>query len=195
VELGYAGASTAEVARRAGVSQGALFKHFATKSDLLAACLERILADCVSAFRVELVETPQLPLPDRVPPAIAALWRIFRTPGMRAVFEVYMVARTDAALAAQLEPILTWHRESILVEGRRLFPELPPRPDFDAAIDAVVYAMQGVALGLFAPPDAPADAAHLVFFERLARHELAHALASAPPAPPTPPGPSDGGLD
>jgi AcrR family transcriptional regulator len=177
VDLGYANASTAAVARHAGVSQGALFKHFATKADLQSACLERILADCVATFRAELSTTPRLPLTERIPPAVAALWRIFRAPGMRAVFEVYVVARTDAALAAQLEPILTRHRESILVEGRRLFPELLPRPDFDDAIDAVVYAMQGVALGLFAP-DGAADAAHLVFFERLARHELAHALAA-----------------
>jgi AcrR family transcriptional regulator len=185
VELGYANASTVAVARHAGVSQGALFKHFATKADLLAACLERILADCVATFRAELLATPQLPLPERVPPAVAALWRIFRAPGMRAVFELYVVARTDAALAARLEPILTRHREAILLEGRRLFPELPPRADFDAAIDAVVYAMQGVALGLFAP-DGAADAAHLVFFERLARHELAHALAAgAGPGSPT----------
>jgi AcrR family transcriptional regulator len=181
VKLGYANASTAAMAKRAGVSQGALFKHFPTKADLLAACLERILADCVDAFREELAATPRLPLPERIPPAIAALWRIFRAPGMRAVFEVYVVARTDAALARQLEPILTRHREAILAEGRRLFPELPVRPDFDAAIDAVVYAMQGVALGVFAPddPGGAADAGHIVFFERLARHELAHALASS----------------
>ena len=37
--------------------------------------------------------------------------------------------------------------------------------------------------GLVPAPDGAADAKHLVFFERLARHELAHALASAPPAP------------
>ena len=40
-ELGYAGASTTEVARRAGVSQGALYKHFPSKVQLLAA-LERL---------------------------------------------------------------------------------------------------------------------------------------------------------
>jgi AcrR family transcriptional regulator len=180
VDLGYAGAATAAVAKRAGVSQGALFKHFPSKADLLAACLEDVLANFVDCFQNELRRTPDLPLPERVAPAVAALWRIFRAPGMRAVFEVYVAARTDATLAAQLEPILTRHRDAIRSEGRRLFPELPPRPEFDEAVDAVVYAMQGVALGLFAPPrpgDA-AEAAHVAFFERLARHELAHALAS-----------------
>ena len=37
VERGYAGTTTTEVCRRAEVSQGALFKHFASKGELLAA--------------------------------------------------------------------------------------------------------------------------------------------------------------
>ena len=40
VELGYAGATTTAICRRAGVSQGALFKHFASKGELLAATAE-----------------------------------------------------------------------------------------------------------------------------------------------------------
>ncbi len=181
VKLGYAGASTAAMATRAGVSQGALFKHFPAKSDLLAACLEKILGGMVATFRDELAAAPHRPLEERIAPSVAALWRIFRAPGMRAVFEVYVAARTERALAQQLAPIIARHRENILVEARRLFPELPVRPDFDAAVDAVVYAMQGVALGLFAPEDqdGSADATQVAFFERLARHELAHALANS----------------
>jgi AcrR family transcriptional regulator len=181
VKLGYSGASTAQMAAKAGVSQGALFKHFPTKADLLAACLAQILADMVASFSdtVDAAAASRLPLDRRIRPAIAALWRIFRAPGMRAVFELYVAARTDGALAAHFEPILTRHRDAILVEARRLFPELPPRAEFDAAVDAVVYAMQGVALGVFAPESEAGDAAHLAFFERLAQHELASALASA----------------
>ncbi|MDI6097950.1 helix-turn-helix domain-containing protein [Actinoplanes sp. NEAU-A12] len=42
-ELG-AGASTEEVARRAGVAIGTVFRHFPTKDDLLAAIMKRLLA-------------------------------------------------------------------------------------------------------------------------------------------------------
>src|SRR5687767_1043910 len=44
---GFHKASTQAVAGAAGVSQGALFKHFPQKSLLLAACVERILAGFV----------------------------------------------------------------------------------------------------------------------------------------------------
>ncbi|TWG23835.1 TetR/AcrR family transcriptional regulator [Actinoplanes teichomyceticus] len=43
-----AGASTQEVARRAGVAIGTVFRHFPTKNDLLAAIMKRLLARLVA---------------------------------------------------------------------------------------------------------------------------------------------------
>ena len=40
-------ASTEEVARRAGVAIGTVFRHFPTKDDLLAAIMKRLLAQLV----------------------------------------------------------------------------------------------------------------------------------------------------
>lgn len=45
-ELGPS-ASTAEVARRAGVAIGTVFRHFATKNDLLSAIMKRLLGQLV----------------------------------------------------------------------------------------------------------------------------------------------------
>jgi AcrR family transcriptional regulator len=176
VDRGFSGTSTAQVAAAAEVSQGALFKHFAVKSQLLGACVERILAGMVADFRDDAGRMVGRTLEERVGPAVVALWKIFRREEMRAVFEVYVAARTDRALAAELAPIMERHRASIQAEARRLFPELPTDAGFDAAVDAVVYAMQGVVLGLFAPDDT-AEAQHLAFFNRLARHELERAIA------------------
>ncbi|AFM39822.1 transcriptional regulator [Desulfosporosinus acidiphilus SJ4] len=39
-ENGYKGSTTAEIARQAGVAEGTIFRHFATKKDLLTAVLE-----------------------------------------------------------------------------------------------------------------------------------------------------------
>jgi AcrR family transcriptional regulator len=178
VEHGLAGASTPRIAQRAGVSQGALFKHFPTKDAILAAAVEAMLRDFVDDFIAQIARswTPTggaVPSAELVGPACAALWRIFRTREMRATFEVYVAARTDAAIAARLAPILERHRGAILREARRLFPVRPEHPDhdFEAAVDAIVYSMQGAALGLFAPnPDVEIE--HLAFLERLARREL-----------------------
>jgi AcrR family transcriptional regulator len=177
VEHGYAGSSTAVVAQAAGVSQGALFKHFPTKALLLAASVASILADMVERFREDatrrLLQAAPRTVEERIAPAIAALWAIFRAPDMKAVFEVYVAARTDRALAAELSPLLDRHRARVVVEARALFPEHAEHAEFDGVIDAVVHAMQGVALGLFAP-DSEREAKNLALFERLARRELEH---------------------
>ncbi len=186
VEQGLAGATTPRIADRARVSQGALFKHFPTKDAILAAAVESMLHAFVTDFEAQM-QVAQLHARDTdalVTAACAALWRIFRTREMRATFEVYIAARTDDAIAQRLVPILDRHRDAILAQARALFP--PPAGardhDFETAVDAIVYSMQGAALGLFAPrPELEVD--HLAFLERLARRELgldtAHAAHGA----------------
>lgn len=171
VDRGLAGAPTAAVAERARVSGGALFRHFPHKTELLAAVVEAILADLVLGFGAELRALGVDPR-DPLPSACAALWRVFRRPEMRVVLEIYVAARTDAALAERLAPILERHQARILDEARRLFPAAAAgNAELDDAVLAVVYAMQGAAVGLFSP-DPDAEIAHLTFLERLARREL-----------------------
>ncbi len=174
VEVGLAGASTALIASRAGMSQGAVFKHFPTKADLLGATVTHILAGFVDDFRLGISEALLGKKADAVHAACVVLWRIFRSAQMRAVFEIYVAARTDAELTRRLAPILERHRASILGEARRLFPKAAGGRDFEGAVDAIVYAMQGAALGMFAPgvADPDAETEHLAFLERLARREL-----------------------
>ena len=179
IEGGLRGTTTAAVAARAGVSQGALFKHFPTKVDLLAASAERVLLSLVEAFRAAVPARPPAELDARVKLGVAALWSVFRLPGMHGLFEVYLAARNEPALAAALEPLLVAHRENILGEARALMPELAGSDALVTGVDAVVYAMQGVALGVFTN-DARREREHLAFFERLAVHELAFARVEAP---------------
>jgi AcrR family transcriptional regulator len=171
IEGGLRGTTTAAVAARAGVSQGALFKHFPTKVDLLAASTERVLLSLVEAFRDAIPARPPAGLDARVKLGVAALWSVFRLPGMHGLFEVYLAARNEPALGKALEPLLVAHRENILREARALMPELAESEALVTGVDAVVYAMQGVALGVFSN-DARREREHLAFFERLAAHEL-----------------------
>jgi AcrR family transcriptional regulator len=45
VEHGYAGVSTSEIQRRAGVSRGGLYHHFASRQELMAAVIEAVELD------------------------------------------------------------------------------------------------------------------------------------------------------
>ena len=173
VASGLAGAGSVAVAQAAGLSQGALFRHFPTKTHLLAETVTHLLGRLVESFRGGLALGAESPLEVRVDAAVASLWRVFRSDELRAVFEVYVVARTDPGLEAQLGPILERHRARIHDEARALFPELSAHVDATFVIDAIVYAMQGAAVGLFGP-SLRDDAQNLAFFRRLAARELAH---------------------
>ncbi len=171
IDQGLKGTTTAAVAARAGVSQGALFKQFPTKLDLLAASVQAALASLVQAFRDELPRQAPPDLDARLRLGVAALWRVFERPAMQGLFEVYVSARTDRELARAIEPLLAAHRATIHAEARALLPELAAHPGLTSGVDAVVWAMQGASLGLF-DSDSGQGHAMLDFFERVARNEL-----------------------
>ena len=55
-EGSYSGATTAEIARRAGVSEPVLYRHFASKRDLYFACLEQAWGELRGAFERRIAE-------------------------------------------------------------------------------------------------------------------------------------------
>jgi AcrR family transcriptional regulator len=169
-ELGYARTTTTEVCRRAGVSQGALFRHFATKAELVSAAAERLfgvlIADYRAAFAAAAAEG------DRVAAAVRLLWDVFRQPRLQAAFELYLAARTDADLARRLRPVAERHGANLREQARELFPAAAARPDFEDAIELTVAAMQGAALGGDLLRDEIRDARLLARLTRLARASL-----------------------
>jgi AcrR family transcriptional regulator len=168
IERGYAGTTTPEVCRRAGVSQGALFKHFASKGELLAATAEQLFARLIDAYREEL---PQLAgVDDRAAAAVELLWGVFEDPRLLAAIELYGAARTDRELAQRLAPVAERHGENLRQLARALFPEAAARnPDFDAVVAAVVQAIQGATLGSLASGDRRGFAPMLALLTDLVR--------------------------
>jgi AcrR family transcriptional regulator len=174
VELGYGRATTTEVCARAGLSQGALFKHFATKAELVSAAAEHLFEALVADYRVRF--SARSGQPDRAAAAVDVLWEIFEQPRLAAAFELYLAARTDPELAARLAPVAARHGENLRREARALFPEAAlHHPDFEPLIDVVVGAFQGEAIG-----PAPGDPARVqrlrAYLTRLARSVLAEPL-------------------
>jgi AcrR family transcriptional regulator len=172
VERGYAGTTTTEVCRRAGVSQGALFKHFASKGELLAATAEQLFAHLIDAYRDTL---PRLAgVQDRAAAAVALLWDVFEDARLLAAIELYTAARTDRELALRLAPVAERHGENLRQLAHELFPEAAARnPDFDAVVSVVVQAIQGATLGSLASGDRRAFAPMLALLTDLVRKAVA----------------------
>lgn len=102
-ERGYAGASTLAVAKRAGISRGALMKQFATKADLYAQLLEWLL----DALREETLGYVR-GFPTGLPRVMAWLdftWELYKQPRAFAALEVMLGSRADPELAEQLDKV------------------------------------------------------------------------------------------
>jgi AcrR family transcriptional regulator len=97
VEVGFKGTTTTEVARRAGVSVGALQGHFPTKSELLAAAVTYSLERRVEEFGVLMAGLD--PSADKLDEAIDLLWSMFCGSTFTASHELWVAARTDPDLA------------------------------------------------------------------------------------------------
>ncbi len=170
VAQGYAALTTTEVCRRAGLSQGALFKHFESKAGLVGAMAERLFSALIEDFRAGFGGAGH---PDQLGAVLKQLARSFDEPRLLAALELYTTARTDAVLRAQLAPVLAKHRANLLREARELFPRAADaNRDFDAVVDTVIAALQGAALGGLVTADPDSAQRSLTWLERLLRMEL-----------------------
>lgn len=97
VEVGFKGTTTTEVARRAGVSVGALQGHFPTKVGLLTAAIEFSLNRRIEEFEVLMAGLD--PSADKLDEAFDLLWSMFSGPTFTATHELWVAARTDRELA------------------------------------------------------------------------------------------------
>ena len=146
---GLSGFTTTEVCRRAGVSQGALFKHFDSKSALLAAVIEHLFEALRDDYEVAFVE-----LGDAAQPAhgVDLLWARMFDPRLGAGFELYTAARSDADLRAALEPVVSSHCQRIHELAAGLLPEIDPQR-LAPLVDLAILSIQGLVLNQMAAPD------------------------------------------
>ncbi|MCW2859860.1 MAG: transcriptional regulator, TetR family [Actinoallomurus sp.] len=120
VELGWAGTSTTEVARRAGVSRGAQQHHYPTKMLLVAAALEHLLERQRFAYERAFAGLPESER--NVEGALDLLWTTFRQAPSLALMELAMAARTDETLRDLSIGINERVVQVILETFHRLFP-------------------------------------------------------------------------
>lgn len=118
IEVGYARASAAVITKRAGVSVGALFRHFETMGDFMAATASEVLRRQLESFSKQVAEIP----PDR--PALEAGLNILReiTAGPRnaVLYELLIAARTDEKLKATMQEELGQYAAKMFDAARAL---------------------------------------------------------------------------
>ena len=154
IEVGYARASAAVITKRAGVSVGALFRHFETMGDFMAATASEVLRRQLESFTKRVAEIPA----DR--PALEATLTILRditSSSTNAVlYELMIAARTDEKLNAHLQNVLGQYTAKIYDAARALpGAESFPEETFPVLVALLTNVFDGAAIvrGVLPEPD------------------------------------------
>ena len=177
IDVGYSRTSVQEICSRAGLSQGALFRHFSSRIELLIRVAEEIGNGLLDLYRADF---------DRLrghrgldlAPALELLRSNVRSRLHEAWFELLMAARTDPVLHAALVPI--WARRdkltlqlasSLLPEAARVLPEFP------VVVDTMVTLFHGEAVDRFLRTDPQADERRMAWLREQLEAMLARVSA------------------
>lgn len=180
VDVGYPGTTISQIATRAGIAEGTIFRHFPTKAAVLATTCAAILVDVrhtvANRFLAALEQDgPPASDGDAVDRAIAITWSQYGRLDLVAVHEVFAVSRTDVDLAHLLEELNTPHRAALYDLARVALPEhMGARPDFELIVDFVIDGVASIGTG--STRDADTQAGKLA-----ALRSAVHALVAGEP--------------
>jgi AcrR family transcriptional regulator len=179
IDVGYAEASVQAICVRAGVSQGALFRHFPTREALMVAVAHDVAERTLAHYRAQFRRLTRKVGGDAARPAdqdtyLLAL-RLVRAHARSrlnlAWYELAMAARTRPALRKAIGPVLAEYHVDIARLAAELLPELAAQlgDRFSGMVDLVVAVFDGESVERFVVTRPKADDA---------RMELLGALAS-----------------
>ena len=180
--IGFAGTSTALIAKRAHLTTGALHHHFATKEDLMLSVLDRSSERVLQ--RLESQDHVKADGRIDVENLVAHLWEVYGDPDYWAIWEIIIGTRADEAfhrrvvdhrlktMRGMLHP---WIERHVLADAAE--------PEMQALFEFMLVAIRGLSLERFLDKDE-------AYFDRnlgLLAEMVSRRLAEPPPAKPASP--------
>jgi AcrR family transcriptional regulator len=126
VEVGYARASAAVITKRAGLSGGALFRHFDTMGDFMAATAREVMRRQLDLFGKKIAEIPAAQPP--LEGVLHAMRDVTRNDTNVVMYELLIAARTDEKLRDTLQEVLKEYSSRIFDTANTL-PMADQYPD------------------------------------------------------------------
>jgi len=140
IEVGYAEASIQRICARTELSQGALFRHFATREALMVAVGEDVGAQLLARYKRKFATVKRGD--GDVAAALRLLRDTCRSRPNQAWYELSIAARTNENLRKALEPVARDYFASITATARELLPEVAKA--FGDAFEVLVSTMVAV---------------------------------------------------
>jgi AcrR family transcriptional regulator len=153
IEVGYADASIQRICARTELSQGALFRHFATREALMVAVGEDVGAQLIEQYKRKFKAVKREG--DDVVGAMRLLREACRSRANQAWYELAIAARTNENLRKALEPVARAYFASITVTARELLPGAAALlgDTFDILVSSIVAVFDGEQLHRFIAPE------------------------------------------
>lgn len=169
IDVGYAEASVQEICARAGVSQGALFRHFPTREALMAAVGADLGRKQLDRYRRAFGRLDVGP----GEPIVAALRLVrahCRARLNQAWYELTLAARTRPRLRRALEPVAARFYADIEALARQLLPGLAARlgAEFALFVDTVLAVFDGEVMHRFVRAQPRLEERRLALLARIA---------------------------
>lgn len=121
-ETGYASTTTNLIAKRAGVTRGALQYHFATREEMVVAVIDHVMTEL--NFRIDTSGLAAKPLWERVEALIARYRAVFAGPLFTATMQILLGVRNDPVVFASVKEHLARKQDAINHTWEEIFPDV-----------------------------------------------------------------------
>lgn len=145
-ELGYGNTTTEKVAKRAGVSRGAMLHHFPSRIELIRAAVSHLNRKRLEAFEEAELKINEGAEHTRISEGIDAYWDQLHSPLFTVFHELQVAARTDEDLKEVLLPAMREFDASWGSVARSVFPDLALSEEFVTANLLTLYLLEGMAV-------------------------------------------------
>ncbi len=144
-ELGYASTTTDNIAKKAGVSRGAMLHHFPTRFDLISAAVAHLSNRWLERFTDAESRVNEGAEHTRVAEGIDAYWELLNSPDWVVFNELKVAARTDQELEKALVPALKDFGKAMAEAALELYPDLALSEAYERGNLLTTYLLEGMA--------------------------------------------------
>ena len=144
-ELGYGSTTTEKVAKRAGVSRGAMLHHFLSRLRLVREAVRYLNLKRLQLFEEQERKINEGAEHSRISEGIDAYWQQLHSPLFTVFHELRVASRTDEDLHEAMALAHQDVDESWAKVAASLFPDLAQSEDFETASLLTVLLLEGMA--------------------------------------------------
>jgi AcrR family transcriptional regulator len=151
-EIGYSRTSLTEIARRAGMTRGAIQHHFAGRETLVPAILDTLERQIISAFE-QVALDQHISKEEKLDAIIEGSGAVAQSDAYLAVVDIWVATRADPVLAAPLRELTARAARQYRALWNRIFKNDIRASGYQAALRLVVGMLRGIAMSrLFEVP-------------------------------------------